>query len=52
MNYIVLIISVVILFGVADLLTVQYPRLQKQLYYIAICITYFLFVIRYYLVLT
>ena len=48
MNYIVLIISVVILFGVADLLTVQYPRLQKQLYYIAISITYFLFVIRYY----
>lgn len=48
MNYIVLIISIAIIFGVADLLTVQYPKLQRQLFYIAMGVTYFLFVIRYY----
>ena len=48
MNYIVLIISVAIFFGVSDLLTVNYTKIQRDIFYIALGIIYFLFLIRYY----
>ena len=48
MNYIVIIMVVALLFGVTDFFTERYPRLQRDIYYIALCTITFLFTIKYY----
>ena len=48
MNLITLILTIAILFGLTDFLTERYPRLQRDIYYIAFGVIAFLFIIRYY----
>lgn len=48
MNYIVIILTIAFLFGFSDFLTERYPRLQRDLYYIAFALISFLFAIKYY----
>lgn len=48
MNLITLILTVAILFGLTDFLTERYPRLQRDIYWIAWSVITFLFTIKYY----
>ena len=48
LNLITLILSIAILFGLTDFLTERYPRLQRDIYYIAFGVIAFLFIIKYY----
>lgn len=48
MNLITLILIIAILFGMTDFLTERYPRLQRDVYYIALFVITFLFSIKYY----
>lgn len=48
MNLITLILTIAILFGLTDFLTERYPRLQRDIYYIALFVMAFLFSIKYY----
>lgn len=48
LNLITLILTIAILFGLTDFLTERFPRLQRDIYYIAFGVIAFLFVIRYY----
>ena len=47
MNLITLILTIAILFGLTDFLTERYPRLQRDIYYIALFVMAFLFSIKY-----
>ena len=48
MNLITLILAIAIAFGLTDFLTERYPRLQRDIFYIAWCTIAFLFAIKYY----
>lgn len=48
MNLITLILSIAIGFGLTDFLTERYPRLQREMFYIAWFVITFLFTIKYY----
>ena len=48
MNLITLILTIAILFGLTDFLTERYPRLQRDIFYIAWFVVAFLFTIKYY----
>ena len=48
MNLITLILTIAIAFGLTDFLTERYPRLQRDIFYIAWCTIAFLFAIKYY----
>lgn len=48
MNLITLILTIAILFGITDFLTERYPRLQRDIFYIAWAVVSFLFTIKYY----
>ena len=48
MNLITLILTIAILFGVTDFLTERWPRLQRDIFYIAWFVVTFLFTIKYY----
>ncbi|MBR0194748.1 MAG: EpsG family protein [Paludibacteraceae bacterium] len=48
MNLITLILTIAILFGLTDFLTERYPRLQRDIFWIAWFVITFLFTIKYY----
>lgn len=48
MNLITLILTIAILFGLTDFLTERFPRLQRDIYYLAWLVITFLFTIKYY----
>ena len=48
MNLIIIIQTIAILFGLTDFLTERYPRLQRDIYHIALFVVTFLFAIKYY----
>ena len=48
LNLITLILTIAILFGLTDFLTERFPRLQRDIYYIAFGVIAFLFTIKYY----
>ena len=48
MNLITLILTIALLFGVIDFMTERYPRLQRDIFYIAWFVVAFLFAIKYY----